>query len=123
MTQTVTALAARERDEPPAGHLVSLDRARAEGGSEPIRVLIAEGQGLVRAGFRALLEQQDGMCVVAEAATGEDAVAAALRIHPDVVLIDLGLPGLDGLDATRRILAETAPGATRVVMLMTTESD
>jgi DNA-binding NarL/FixJ family response regulator len=94
-----------------------------DGGSAPIRVLIAEGQGLVRAGFRALLERQEGICVTAEAGTGEETVATALRARPDVVLMDIAVPGLDGLEATRQILADTAPGDTRVLMLMTSASD
>jgi DNA-binding NarL/FixJ family response regulator len=89
----------------------------------PIRALIAEGQGLVRAGFRALLESRDDMCVAAEAATGEEVVAAALQVRPDVVLIDDGLPGLDAVEATRRILADSAPATTRVLMLIARESD
>ena len=90
---------------------------------QPIRVLIAEGQGLVRAGFRALLEGGENMCVAAEAATGEEVVAAALELGPDVVVIDAGLPGLDALGATRRILADSAPGRTGVLMLLADESD
>ena len=89
----------------------------------PIRVVIAEGQGLVRAGFRVLLERQEGMRVVGEAATDEDAVAAVRETRPDVVLMDVELPGRGGIEAVRRILAETAPGATRVVMLMTSQTD
>jgi DNA-binding NarL/FixJ family response regulator len=88
-----------------------------------IRVLIAEGQGLVRAGFRALLERQDGISVAAEASAGEEAVAAALAVRPDVVLMDIALPGLDGVEATQRILDEVDPGEIRFVMLMTSESD
>jgi DNA-binding NarL/FixJ family response regulator len=100
---------------------------RAVGGpapaAEPHRVVIAEGHGLVRAGFRALLERQDGIRVAAEAANADDAVAAALETHADVVVMDVELPAAGGIDAARRILAETAPGETRVVMLMTAEDD
>ena len=91
--------------------------------TEPIRVVIADGQGLVRAGFRVLLERQEGMRVVGEAATDQDAVAAVRETLPDVVLMDVELPGAGGIEAVRRILAETAPGATRVVMLMTSQTD
>jgi len=93
----------------------------ADGG--PLRVVIAEGQGLVRAGFRVLLEHQEGMVVTAEAATADEAVAATRAIAPDVVLLDLDLPGGGGIEATRRLLEEAPDGATRVVMLMTSDSD
>jgi DNA-binding NarL/FixJ family response regulator len=93
----------------------------ADGG--PLRVVIAEGQGLVRAGFRVLLEHQEGMVVTAEAATADEAVAATRAIAPDVVLLDLDLPGGGGIEATRRLLEEAPDGATRVVILMTSDSD
>jgi DNA-binding NarL/FixJ family response regulator len=89
----------------------------------PLRVVIAEGQGLVRAGFRVLLERQDGMVVTAEAATADEAVGATRATAPDVVLIDLDLPGAGGVEATRRLLDAVPDGATRVVMLMTSDSD
>ena len=90
---------------------------------EPLRVVIAESQRLVRAGFRVLLERQDAIVVAGEAATGEEAVAVARAVRPDVVLIDMDLPGTGGLSAAREILDEAPTGATRVVMLMTSESD
>ena len=83
----------------------------------PIRVLLAEGQSLVRAGLRALLEGEPGIAVVAEAGTGEDAVALAAERRPDVVLVNVELPGLQGLEAARRVLADAQPGRTRVLML------
>jgi DNA-binding NarL/FixJ family response regulator len=85
--------------------------------------LIAEGQGLVRAGVRALLDRQDGVIVTAVAATSEEAEAAAHETRPDVVLVDLDLPGTGGISLTRQILADDPLGATAVVMLMTSESD
>jgi DNA-binding NarL/FixJ family response regulator len=91
--------------------------------AETLRVVIAEGQGLVRAGFRALLESQAGMRVAAEAATAGEAVAAARETHPDVVLIDMNLPGGGGLEAAQRILAQMDHGATRVLMLISTPGD
>jgi DNA-binding NarL/FixJ family response regulator len=89
----------------------------------PLRVVIAEAQGLVRAGFRALLERQDAIVVAAEAATGDEAVAAARAVRPDVVLVDMDLPGTGGLEAAREILDEAPAGATRVLMLMTSDGD
>ncbi len=88
----------------------------------PLHVVIAEGQGLVRAAFRVLLEQE-GMIVTAEAATADEAVGAARATAPDVVLMDFDLPDAGGVEATRRLLAEVPDGDTRVVMLMTSDSD
>ena len=80
-----------------------------------ISVLIADDQGLVRAGFRKLLESEQGLRVVAEAADGLEAVELARRLQPDVVLMDIRMPRLDGLEATRRLLHR--PTRTRVVIL------
>ncbi|TDC73120.1 response regulator [Streptomyces hainanensis] len=89
--------------------------------SEPPRVLIADDQTLVRTGFRMILAA-DGVEVVAEAADGGEAVAAVRRTRPDVVLMDIRMPELDGLEATRRILTG-APGEPRVIMLTTFDLD
>jgi DNA-binding NarL/FixJ family response regulator len=70
-----------------------------------IRVLLADDQALVRAGYRALLDAQDGIEVVGEAADGEEAVAGVERLRPDVVLLDVRMPRLDGVGATVRIKA------------------
>ena len=70
-----------------------------------IRVGIAHGQRLVRAGLRVLLDHEAGIAVVDEAATGDEAVALTRRLQPDVVLLDVGLPGLGCVEVTRRILA------------------
>jgi DNA-binding NarL/FixJ family response regulator len=83
-----------------------------------VRVLIAEGQALVRAGFRVLLERDGLITVVGEAATGDEAVALARRVRPDVVLIDATLPGLDCVDATARMVAESG-----VAVMLLTASD
>lgn len=74
--------------------------------TDTIAVAIADGQRLVRAGVRALLEREHGIAVVGEAATGEQAIALTRRTRPDVVLMDVSVPGLDCVEATRRILAE-----------------
>jgi DNA-binding NarL/FixJ family response regulator len=88
-----------------------------------IRVLLADDQGLVRAGFRALLDAEPDIEVVAEAADGVEAVRLAGQTRPDVVLMDIRMPGVDGLEATRRIAADPALAATRIVILTTFELD
>jgi DNA-binding NarL/FixJ family response regulator len=79
--------------------------------SAAIRVLLADDQALVRAGFRALLDAQDGIAVVGEAAGGRHAVDLARRLVPDVVLMDVRMPALDGIAATREIAADPALAA------------
>ncbi len=93
------------------------------GGNGLIRVLLADDQALVRAGFRALLDSAPDIQVVAEAADGAEAVRLALSERPDVVLMDIRMPGVDGLDATGRILAEPSLERTRVVILTTFDLD
>jgi DNA-binding NarL/FixJ family response regulator len=88
-----------------------------------IGVLIADDQALVRAGFRMMLEVEDDIAVVGEAANGEQAVHSARRLRPDVVLMDIRMPELDGITATRLIAqGETAPAA-RVLILTTFDLD
>ncbi len=82
-----------------------------------IRVLLADDQALIRAGFRALLSAEDGIEVVAEGTNGVEAVALAAQYHPDVALIDIQMPVLDGIEATRRIAADPALAGTHVVIL------
>src|SRR3954447_20002961 len=82
-------------------------------------VVIADGQALVRAGLRAVLEATGTITVTGEATTGEDAVTLAQSLGPDVVLIDASLPGLDCLEAARRIL----PDSSTAVMLLTSAAD
>ena len=83
-----------------------------------IRVLIADDQALVRAGFVKILDSEVGIDVVGEAADGDQAVTAALRTRPDVVVMDIRMPRLDGIAATARIVAE-APSGPRVLILTT----
>ncbi len=83
--------------------------------ADPIRVLVVDDHAVVREGLRAFLELQDGIEVVAEAADGQEAVETAARAHPDVILMDLVMPRLDGI-AAMRVLRETAPKA-RVIVL------
>jgi DNA-binding NarL/FixJ family response regulator len=88
-----------------------------------IEVLIADDQALVRAGFRLLLETEDDIRVVAEAADGREALARARRHRPNVVLMDIRMPGVDGLAATREIAAETGLADVKVLILTTFETD
>lgn len=88
-----------------------------------IRVLLADDQALVRAGFRVLLERADDIEVVGEAANGDEAVALAREHRPDIVLMDVRMPGTDGLAATRVVLADEGLAATRVVVLSTFDDD
>jgi DNA-binding NarL/FixJ family response regulator len=87
------------------------------------RVLIADDQSLVRAGFRALLDAQADIEVVAEAADGAEAVELARRERPDVVLMDVRMPRMDGLEATGRITADALLPDTRIIVLTTFELD
>jgi DNA-binding NarL/FixJ family response regulator len=85
-------------------------------------VVIADDQALVRAGFRMILAEA-GIPVVAEAADGADAVSAVLKYQPDVVLMDIRMPEMDGLEATRRILAARPAGECRIIILTTFDLD
>ena len=93
----------------------------AVAGAEP-SVVIADDQMLVRSGFRMILNAA-GIPVVAEAADGAEAVAAVLRHRPDVVLMDIRMPGMDGLEATRRILSSGPGSGSRIIILTTFDLD
>lgn len=88
----------------------------------PIRVLLVDDHRLVRTGFQMILTAEDDIEVVGEAENGADAIAAAAELAPDVVCMDVQMPVMDGIDATRRIVEERA-GATRVLMLTTFHDD
>ncbi|MCW3062899.1 MAG: two component transcriptional regulator, LuxR family [Solirubrobacterales bacterium] len=88
-----------------------------------IRVLLADDQALLRAGFRALLDAEAGIEVVGEAGDGTEAIALARELKPDVVLMDIRMPGVDGLEATRAIVAEAALAAVHVVIVTTFDLD
>jgi DNA-binding NarL/FixJ family response regulator len=88
-----------------------------------IRVLIADDQQLVRAGFALILKPHGDLEVVGEAADGAEAVVLAGRHRPDVILMDIRMPGMDGLEATRRVLADPALTKTRVLVLTTFDLD
>ena len=85
-----------------------------------VRVLIVDDQEPFRAVARAVVEMTDGFEVVAEAETGEDSVSSAHELGPDLVLMDVNLPGINGLEATRRILADRVNGTPVVVLVLST---
>ncbi|MFJ6197675.1 response regulator [Micromonospora sp. NPDC092111] len=91
--------------------------------SRPVRVLLVDDQHLVRTGFRVILEVEDDIEVVGEAADGERAVTMARATRPDVVLMDVEMPVLDGLAATRRITADAGPDGPAVLILTTFDRD
>jgi DNA-binding NarL/FixJ family response regulator len=87
----------------------------------PIRVLIADDQALVRSGFRLIVETRPDLEVVGEAEDGEEAVRLTLELEPDVILMDVRMPGMDGIEATRRIVAAGSPA--RILVLTTFDLD
>ena len=84
-----------------------------------IRILIADDQALVRAGFRMILDAEGDLDVVGEASDGAQAIAMATELRPDVVLMDIRMPEIDGIEATRRVIAEAGERPVRVLMLTT----
>ncbi|WP_411572664.1 response regulator [Streptomyces anulatus] len=91
-------------------------------GQPPLRAVIADDQALVRTGFKMILAA-DGIEVTAEAADGAEAVAAVRRTRPDVVLMDIRMPEMDGIEATRRIIGDAGTAGTRVIILTTYDLD
>lgn len=91
--------------------------------SEPIRVLVADDQDLVRSGFKMILGTYEGIEIVGEAKTGEQAVAEAQRLRPDVVLMDIRMPEMNGIEATRAITGNPLLAKTRVLVLTTFDID
>jgi DNA-binding NarL/FixJ family response regulator len=93
----------------------------ASGGT--LRILLADDQALIRAGFRVLIESARDLAMAGEASNGVEAVSAAKSLRPDVVLMDIRMPVLDGLEATRRIVADPELADVHVLILTTFESD
>jgi DNA-binding NarL/FixJ family response regulator len=89
----------------------------------PVRVLIVDDEALVRGGFRVLIDTEPGMIVVGEAGDGATAVELARQTHPDVVLMDIRMPGIDGLSATRQIAADPDLADVHVLILTTFDHD
>jgi DNA-binding NarL/FixJ family response regulator len=88
-----------------------------------IRVLLADDQAMVRSGFRLILESQPGITVVAEAADGVEAVALARELRPDVCLVDIRMPGQDGIEVTRALAGPGVIGPLRIVIVTTFDTD
>ncbi|MFD8482384.1 response regulator [Kitasatospora sp. NPDC059673] len=88
-----------------------------------IRVLLADDQAMIRGGLRLILEDQDDITVVGEAADGPEAIELARRLRPDVCLVDIRMPGLDGIDVTRALAGPDVPDPLRVVVVTTFDLD
>lgn len=97
--------------------------AAVDAGTGKIRVMLVDDQAVVRAGFRVLLEQADDIEVVAEASSGSSAVTTARRLRPDVICMDVRMPGGDGLTATRQIMADAGERPPAVLVVTTFDLD
>ncbi|PSL05879.1 LuxR family two component transcriptional regulator [Haloactinopolyspora alba] len=102
---------------------MTADDATSRQDGQPVRVLLADDELLVRAGFKVLIDVEDDIVVVGEATTGSEAVDHARSLRPDVVLMDIRMPGLDGIDATRRIAATAGLEEVRVLILTTYDTE
>ncbi|MGW4078058.1 response regulator [Streptomyces asiaticus] len=91
--------------------------------TEPIRVLVADDQSLLRGSFRVLIDTAPGLTTVGEAGTGAEAVESTRRLRPDVVLMDIRMPGMDGIEATRHIARSPGTARTRILILTTFDLD
>lgn len=112
-----------DEPQPRTAASTPLGPAPCESPAAEIGVLLADDQPLVRMGLRALVASEPGMRVVGEASDGDEAIAAVRRLHPEVVLMDIRMPGTDGLTALRTLTADPSLASTHVVMLTTFELD
>ncbi|MGW0201164.1 BTAD domain-containing putative transcriptional regulator [Nonomuraea sp. NPDC003201] len=112
---------AQRLESPAPEEPVPVEAPAAVSDIAPLRVVVADDQALVRAGVRAMLDAEPGVTMVGEATNGEEAIALVAETGPDVVLLDIQMPHLDGLAAARRILSETRPP--KVIMMTTFGSD